>query len=169
MDGSLPTDAELYLWIGLGKTPAAHSGFQSGQIECCRAYWNELKEFSEKRGLLEKNFIGKTEATFHASFWELYLPKAFDAAGIPLSRGRKGQPDFYFEKDGRKGKLQEEKARYVIALNGRRALNGHPHDSIQDPHAEDASNIFKSMPIWRLDLRTGSVSRSTPQEHSRAK
>ena len=97
---NLSTNRELYCWICCGETPPADRGFLPGQIESCRAYWNDLKNFSKEKNLLEANFNGKTEQTFHSSFWELYLPKAFDVAGIRLFRGKEGQPDFYFEKGG---------------------------------------------------------------------
>ena len=316
---NLSTNRELYCWICCGETPPADRGFLPGQIESCRAYWNDLKNFSKEKNLLEANFNGKTEQTFHSSFWELYLPKAFDVAGIRLFRGKEGQPDFYFEKggqeiwleavacgepqeqnavpppgedfesntdgfyanqtmramataidskikkwnDGYKRNVHEEPASFVIALNGWRALNrhfdaafpddppmitktlfgmgdlwlsrhgqnisqcykhaektkplqdggngapiahfknpankeiagvlysaanifetrcdifGHDFIFVQNPHAADVSTVFNSMqvkesldlaaglkpvPIWRLDLRTGKVLRSEPQE-----
>ncbi len=150
-------------------------------------YWDRLLEFSKARQLLEPDFEKRCAADFHACFWELYLPAAFNARGIVLKRRfskKKGGPDFYFEDGGSKvwieavtcgepskanaynppsddpddfasGLAPEEKImqrlasaitykigkfeqyrqllghqdRYVIALNGYRALNGYPHDS----------------------------------------
>ena len=65
-------------------------------------FWNGLKCFSEDKDLLEGNFEGRTKDNFHGCFWEIYLPKAFDNNGITLYRGKKGFPDFNFEKNGKK-------------------------------------------------------------------
>ena len=101
MNDALPTDEELYRWVCLGEMPSAGQ-MAPGEVEIIRDYWNKLKAFSKTKELLETNFNGKTKETFHASFWELYLPKAFDAVSMPLCKGKEGQPDFYFEKDGPK-------------------------------------------------------------------
>ena len=136
---SLPTNDELYRWICLGETPPDNRGFQPGQLEAARAYWDELKSFSERENLLEHEFEGDVSKNFHQRFWELYLPKAFDAAGMPLCRGKEGQPDFYFEKDGQKIWLE------AVACGESQKQNAVPPSGGSFFSGVDASYINQSM------------------------
>ena len=223
MTKPLPTNDELYRWICLNEQPPKSGQFLPGQISSYRAHWRDLKRFCEQRNLLEHGFKGALSTNFHQRFWELYLSKAFDAAGIALNRGKKGQPDFYFERDGQKvwieavacGEPQKEQNKVpppgddfesglnssyenqtmqrmasvisgkikqfqkykdnkvvtsndicIIALNGWRALNGHPDAVV--PNAPPM--IFRVLfGVGDLILSRKSLDASPTYSHKRIK
>lgn len=99
MNISIPTNSEMYDRIFLKN--CQHDGDRKAVI-----FWNELYDFSKNNGLLESNFDNRCKQNFHGCFWELYLPKVFEAENMMLSRKGKGKPDFCFEKDGKEFYLE---------------------------------------------------------------
>ena len=98
------TNKEMHECISRGKNRPESDQNPHWVDQQTRLFWDKLVKFSKDRTLLENDFNEKMKNHFHECFWELYLPKAFDAFGITLHRGcgKSAKPDFYFEKNGLK-------------------------------------------------------------------
>ncbi len=96
-----------------------------------RDFWDQLMRFSEEKGLLEPEFIERISSNFHGAFWEIYLPKAFDAIGVALKKKRwkkRGGPDFYFENGGVKIWIEAVTCSEPNEQNAFLPPSGDPHD-----------------------------------------
>ncbi|SRR5258706_5910827 len=131
----IPGNEEMYQRIVCGKYPNWHPDKHAQE------YWNKLKDFSEKNGLIESSSEVRIKDQFHSYFWELYLPMFFNLRGISLVRGKGGQPDFYFDKD--------EKRIWLEAV-----ACGDPKESNQVP-VPDSGEFFE-MPGDQITQRMAS-------------